>query len=113
MKKSELRQLIKEEIKDIMNTKDESLPKKIEIQFTERGSYNNITVDGKMMKKKNGVFKIDVEEAEKYLKKITGMKKIDLQNVSYSKLKELLDEITENLKNKGIKFTWREDMSVD
>ena len=112
MKKSELRQLIKEEIDNIMN-EDASLPKKIEIQFTERGSYNNITVDGKMMKKKNGVFKIDVEEAEKYLKKITGMKKIDLQNVSYSKLKELLKEIEDKLAEKGIEFTSREDMSVD
>jgi len=106
MKKSELRQLIKEEINNIMN-EDESLPKKIEIAFTDRDNYNNITVDGVVMK--NGVFKIDVEEAEKYLQKITGMKKINLQSIN----DEMLDEITENLKNKGIKFTWRKDMNVD
>ena len=72
MKKSELRQLIKEEIDNIMNTKDDGAsgygevmrkltdkmtggripdltvkntmrPKKIEIQFTEKGRYYNIT----------------------------------------------------------------------
>ena len=112
MKKSELRQLIKEEIDNIMN-EDASLPKKILITFTDRGNYNSITVDGKMMKKKNGVFKIDVEEAEKYLKKITGMKKIDLQNVSYSELKELLKKIEEKLAEKSIEFTSHEDINMD
>ena len=142
MKKSELRQLIKEEIKDIMNTKDDGAsgygevmrkltdkmtggripdltikntmrPKKIEIAFTDRDSYNNITVDGVVMKKKNGVFKIDVEEAEKYLEKITGMEKIDLQYINYFELKELLKKIEEKLAEKGIEFTSREDMNVD
>jgi hypothetical protein len=142
MKKSELRQLIKEEIKDIMNTKsimntkddgksgygevmrkltnkmtggripDLSIkntmrPKKIEIIFTERGRYYNITADGKDIK--NGEFGIGVEKAEKYLESITGMEEIDLLYVN----DDMLDEITENLKNKGIKFTWDDSMSVD
>ena len=136
MKKSELKQLIKEEIKNIMNTKDDGAsgygevmrkftdkmtggripdlsikntmrPKKIEIIFTERGRYYNITADGKDIK--NGAFGIGVEKAEKYLESITGMEEIDLLYVN----DEMLDKITENLKNKGIEFTWREDMSVD
>lgn len=106
MKKSELRQLIKEEIDNIMN-EDASLPKEIEIQFTEKGRYYNITANGKDIK--DGVFGIGVKKAEKYLESITGMEEIDLLYVN----DEMLDEITENLKNKGIKFTWREDMSVD
>ena len=112
MKKSKLIQLIKEEINNIMN-EDESLPKEIEIAFTDRDNYNNITVDGKVMKKKNGIFKIDVEEAEKYLEKITGMEKIDLQYINYFELKELLKKIEEKLAEKGIEFTSREDMNVD
>ena len=136
MKKSELRQLIKEEIDNIMNTKDDGAsgygevmrkftnkmtggripdlsikntmrPKEIEIQFTEKGRYYNITANGKDIK--DGVFGIGVKKAEKYLESITGMEEIDLLYVN----DEILDEITENLKNKGIKFTWREDMSVD
>ena len=136
MKKSELRQLIKEEIDNIINTKDDGAsgygevmrkftnkmtggripdlsvkntmrPKEIEIQFTEKGRYYNITANGKDIK--DGVFGIGVKKAEKYLESITGMEEIDLLYVN----DEMLDEITENLKNKGIKFTWREDMSVD
>lgn len=109
MKKSELKQLIKEEIKNIMNTKDDGAlrPTGIEIQFTEKGRYYNITADGKDVK--DGVFGIGVKKAEEYLESITGMEEIDLLYVK----DEMLDEITKNLKNKGIKFTWREDMSVD
>ena len=136
MKKSELRQLIKEEIKDIMNTKDDGAsgygevmrkltdkmtggripdlsikntmrPKEIHVTFTERGRYYKITADGKDVK--DGVFGIGVEKAENMLKSITGIEEIDLLYVN----DDMLDEITENLKNKGIKFTWDDSMSVD
>ena len=43
------------------------------------------------------------------LKSITGIEEIDLLYVN----DKMLDEITENLKNKGIKFTWDDSMSVD
>ena len=136
MKKSELRQLIKEEIDNIMNTKDDGAsgygevmrkltnkmtggripdlsikntmrPKEIHVTFTERGRYYKITADGKDVK--DGVFGIGVEKAENMLKSITGIEQIDLLYVN----DDMLDEITENLKNKGIKFTWDDSMSVD
>ena len=109
MKKSELKQLIKEEIKNIMNTKDDGAlrPTGIHVTFTERGRYYKITADGEDVK--DGVFSIGVKKAEEYLKSITGMEKIDLLYVN----DEMLNKITENLKNKGIEFTWDDSMSVD
>lgn len=103
MKKSELQQLIKEEIKNIMETKDDG----IHITFTERGRYYKIAKDGEDIK--DGVFGIGVEKAENMLKDITGMEEIDLLYVN----NKMLDQIEMILKNKGIKFTWDESMNVD
>lgn len=103
MKKSELQQLIKEEIKNIMDTKDDG----IHITFTEEGRYYKIAKDGKDIK--DGVFGIGVEKAENMLKDITGMEEIDLLYVN----NKMLDQIEMILKNKGIKFTWDESMNVD
>jgi len=112
MKKSELKQIIKEEISKVLNeddpiskalvdkmgvetakdySKNIMRPKHIDIWFTDRGRYYKALVDGN---------KKDLSEVEKILSTLTGM------NVSVRYNETELNQMKDILNKKGIEFTW-------
>ena len=117
MKRSELRQLIREEIYRIIDetdpiskaladkvgikpttAKNVMRPKHIDITFTDRGRYYKTLVDG---------VKKDLSETEEMLKNLTGID-VSLRYMNENELNQL-----ENiLSKKEVKFTWNDSMDV-
>lgn len=118
MKKSELREIIKEEIYRIIDetdpiskaladkvgikpttAKNVMRPKHIDITFTDRGKYYKTLVDKKEQK--------NLSETEEMLKNLTGI------NVSLGSMNENeLNKLKNILSEKGVTFTWNDSMDV-
>ena len=122
MKKSELQQIIKEEIAKVLievddygldltrfkekigfkepdpSIKNIMRPKHIDIWFTTKGRYYKTLVDGN---------KKELSEVEKILSALTGM------DVSVRYMDEAeLNQMKDILNKKGIKFTWDDSFDV-
>jgi hypothetical protein len=123
MKKSELQQIIKEEIQKVLNEEDPLQtafrkkitndgdvkldstqsnilrPKKIDITFNTQRYFYKTLVDGK---------KIERLETEKLLKRLSGIEDIDLTRMEDAKLQD----VKKVLANKKIDLNWSDDFDT-
>jgi hypothetical protein len=90
MKKSQLRQIIQEEIQNILNEAEN--PKLIDIWFTDSGRYYKTLVDNKNIRR---------EETEKLIKDLTGIE-LALGRMNNREL----ENAANILKEKNIKLVW-------